>query len=247
MPKCPERSHNELTDRRVVATARGRSGLSAPRGWRSGRDGEQVMTDTTDQQAAQAGFKRDRIRHIIVVMMENRSFDHLLGYLQHEDPSYPNLAHVRAGCPEDPDDPRSRWVSTSADAGRVLGVNPDHSAAAVMLQLYGRSDSKATERPTMKGFVRSYRLKIVGSSPHTKSRVARIAEFVSTAWSRIRRKPSPVVPNAADIMKCFSEADVPVLSRLAKEFAVLVNWHSSVPGETWPNRNFAHAATSDGE
>jgi len=48
-------------------------------------------------------------------------------------------------------------------------------------------------------------------------------------------------------MKCFPEADVPVLSRLAKEFAVLVNWHSSVPGETWPNRNFAHAATSDGE
>ncbi len=48
-------------------------------------------------------------------------------------------------------------------------------------------------------------------------------------------------------MKCFAEKDVPVLSRLAKEFAVLVNWHSSVPGETWPNRNFVHAATSDGE
>src|SRR5215472_15546866 len=40
---------------------------------------------------------------------------------------------------------------------------------------------------------------------------------------------------------------VPVLSRLASEFAVCIRWFCSVPGETWPNRNFAHAATSDGE
>lgn len=197
--------------------------------------------------AAEPGFERDRIRHIIVVMMENRSFDHLLGYLQHDDPSYPNLDRVRAGCPEDPDDPRSRWIPTSPDASRVLGVNPDHSAAAVMLQLYGRPDPRATERPTMTGFVRSYRLKIDGSSPHTKSRLTRIVEYLSALRDRIRRVPAPVLPGAADIMKCFPEADVPVLSKLAKEYAVLVNWHSSVPGETWPNRNFAHAATSDGE
>ncbi|MDB5065745.1 MAG: hypothetical protein JWM18_2179, partial [Chloroflexi bacterium] len=40
---------------------------------------------------------------------------------------------------------------------------------------------------------------------------------------------------------------VPVLSRLALEFAVCTRWFCSVPGETWPNRNFLHAATSDGE
>jgi phospholipase C len=205
------------------------------------------MTDAINGPVARAGFERDRIQHIIVVMMENRSFDHLLGYLQHDDPAYPHLDRVRAGCPEDPDDPRSRWIPTSADASRVLGVNPDHSAAAVMLQLYGRTNPGPTERPTMTGFVRSYRLKIDGSSPHTKSRMTRIVEAVSTLRDRIRRVPAPITPGAADIMRCFPEADVPVLSRLAKEFAVLVNWHSSVPGETWPNRNFAHAATSDGE
>jgi phospholipase C len=205
------------------------------------------MTDTTNEPSSQAGSARARIEHIIVVMMENRSFDHLLGYLQHEDPFYPNLDRIGAGCPENPNDPQSRWIPTSADAGRVLGVNPDHSAPAVAMQLYGQANPSTTETPTMTGFVRSYQLRIDGSTPHTKSLLARVTDRLSAAWARIRRKPAPIVPSAADIMRCFSEGDVPVLSRLAKEFAVLVNWHSSVPGETWPNRNFAHAATSDGE
>jgi len=44
-----------------------------------------------------------------------------------------------------------------------------------------------------------------------------------------------------------SAEHVPVLSTLAREFAVCQRWFCSVPGETWPNRNFLHAATSDGE
>ena len=47
-------------------------------------------------------------------------------------------------------------------------------------------------------------------------------------------------------MKCFDPTAVPVLSRLANEFAVCDAWFSSVPGPTWPNRLFVHAATSNG-
>jgi phospholipase C len=47
-------------------------------------------------------------------------------------------------------------------------------------------------------------------------------------------------------MKCFSAENLPVLSRLASEYAVCDAWFSSVPGPTWPNRFFAHAATSRG-
>ena len=47
-------------------------------------------------------------------------------------------------------------------------------------------------------------------------------------------------------MRCLDPLTVsPILARLALEFAVCDAWFSSVPGETWPNRNFAHAATSD--
>jgi phospholipase C len=54
------------------------------------------------------------------------------------------------------------------------------------------------------------------------------------------------VSRACDIMGCHSAARVPVLSTLAREFAVCAHWHSSVPSETWPNRLFAHGAQSDG-
>ncbi len=49
------------------------------------------------------------------------------------------------------------------------------------------------------------------------------------------------------VMCCQPPENVPVLSTLAREFAVCTRWFCSVPGETWPNRNFMHAATSDGE
>ena len=48
------------------------------------------------------------------------------------------------------------------------------------------------------------------------------------------------------VMKCFSSKRVPVITTLAKEFVVCDHWHSSVPGPTWPNRFFTHAATCAG-
>jgi phospholipase C len=47
-------------------------------------------------------------------------------------------------------------------------------------------------------------------------------------------------------MKCFAPEQLPVLTALAQEFAVCDNWHVSMPGPTWPNRMFVHAASSGG-
>lgn len=49
------------------------------------------------------------------------------------------------------------------------------------------------------------------------------------------------------IMQCFENAQIPVLSTLAKEFAVFDHWFCSVPSQTWCNRAFWHAATSGGK
>ncbi|KAG0168753.1 hypothetical protein DFQ29_010017, partial [Apophysomyces sp. BC1021] len=51
---------------------------------------------------------------------------------------------------------------------------------------------------------------------------------------------------AAEIMRGLNESTLPVLYTLAKEYAVSDRWFSSVPGSTYPNRNFLHAATSGG-
>ena len=47
-------------------------------------------------------------------------------------------------------------------------------------------------------------------------------------------------------MKCYSPDQLPVLSTLAEEFAICDHWHASMPGPTWPNRMFVHAASSGG-
>jgi phospholipase C len=52
--------------------------------------------------------------------------------------------------------------------------------------------------------------------------------------------------NPGEVMKCYSPSELPVLNALAQEFVVCDNWQASMPGPTWPNRFFAHAASSGG-
>ena len=48
------------------------------------------------------------------------------------------------------------------------------------------------------------------------------------------------------IMDCHAPESIPVLAGLAKNYRVCTRWFASVPGQTWPNRFFMHAATSRG-
>ncbi len=157
------------------------------------------------------------IQHVIVLMLENRSFDHMLGFLDHPDPAYPRLANESnpAVGPSDPP------IVVQANARRTLPVDPDHSHDAVMLQLTGSQDPSPPYQLTNKGFVTSY----------------------ETKGLEEKRKPG----FGPQIMRCQPAANIPVMAMLAREFAVCTRWFSSVPGQTWPNRNFAHAGTSDGE
>ena len=50
----------------------------------------------------------------------------------------------------------------------------------------------------------------------------------------------------SDIMGVFAPESLPVMSGLAKGFAVCDHWYSSVPTQTFPNRAFACAGTSQG-
>src|SRR5690606_31094503 len=52
--------------------------------------------------------------------------------------------------------------------------------------------------------------------------------------------------NPCDVMRVYNHQSVPVISTLATEFALLDNWHCSVPGPTFPNRLYVHSGTSYG-
>jgi phospholipase C len=153
-----------------------------------------------------------RIDHLVVLMLENRSFDHMLGFLR--SPEYPidGLSGDEAN-PSSDGGPDVR-VSHNALAAGDLNPDPGHDFEDVNVQLFGNRAPVAGAPATMKGFVRSYAT-IDATSRH-----------------------------GASIMKCFAPSSLPILSTLAREYAVCERWFSSVPGPTIPNRMFAHAGTS---
>jgi phospholipase C len=147
----------------------------------------------------------------VLLMLENRSFDHMLGYLPHPDRDFNGLRNgVYVNMSSGPDGLVPIPVS---DTGTPDLVDPDHSHMGVVEQLEGFGGVEING-----GFVKNY------------------AEF----------RDDPAVGPL--VMQCLNpQSACPILAELALQFAVCHAWNCSVQGETWPNRNFAHAATSDGE
>jgi phospholipase C len=184
------------------------------------------------------------IEHVVVLMMENRSFDHMLGYLPREGHlknveglSDSDIKPAQSGGPtsetffnlKDPTVATSAKFSIRRGApyrmeGFVGGIGPPHDLPYVNLQLTNTNDGPSATRPaTNNGFVR--------------------------AWADYLRDCGVKEITDADlqrVMECFTPQQVPVLSTLAREFVLCDHWFCSVPGPTMPNRLYVHAATSCG-
>jgi phospholipase C len=96
----------------------------------------------------------DKLQHIVVLMMENRSFDHMLGSLKAVSPLIDGLA----GTETNPDASAAANpvpVLAQAEYQAQLQPDPDHAFAAVDLQIFG-GDTSANRQPNMQGFVKSY-------------------------------------------------------------------------------------------
>ena len=155
----------------------------------------------------------DNLKHIVVLMMENRSFDHMLGFAQSPAWGIDGLAGNESNV-----DSAGGVAQVSSDANYAGDLTPDpgHSGFDTLTQLYGDPATPLATEPTMSGFVRSYEGKNL--------------------------RPQ----DAHRIMKCFAAEKLPVLTSLAHQFCVCDRWFSSLPGPTFPNRAFVHAATSLG-
>lgn len=166
---------------------------------------------------------KEKVKHVVVLMLENRSFDHMLGGVKFTKPvEQAKTTHFNLN-----DAGKKIHVSFTATPG--IDVGPDHGHLGVMMQLTGKKAQN--EKPPR--YNRPYKPDVSGY----------ISSFEATASSH--KPPHPKY--GVNIMKCQPEGNVPVLSTLAREFAVCDHWFCSVPGQTWPNRNYAHSGTSDGE
>lgn len=172
------------------------------------------------------------VQHIVQLMLENRSFDHMLGFL------YPGKTGP-AGQPfegllgtESNPDPAGTAVTvfpisaSSAGAYFMPGADPGEGYSNTNAQLFGTGRPPSPPVATNSGFVTNFDAAI-----RFDQRSGRSVQQGTTA---------------SDIMGIFPPSALPILSGLARGFAVCDHWYSSVPTETFPNRAFACAATSQG-
>jgi phospholipase C len=96
-----------------------------------------------------------RIKHIVVLMMENRSFDHMLGLLMKE---IPDLRGVRTGDWTNVDDKGNvHPLTDDAEYQGQLRVDPPHDFGSMLQQIYGRPGPQPPRpTPDMQGFAVTY-------------------------------------------------------------------------------------------
>ena len=189
--------------------------------------------------------------HVVLVIFENRSFDSLLGYLysEEEKPEFegvwgrdlknpvpewaiqippteagPEPGYVyygKAATLDTPNpDPGEEYQHTNTQLFNILDPEnrgqPAHRMPTTNAPEPGRN-------PTMDGFVTDY-----------------ISNYQAL------RHELPEFEQYRQIMQGHTPDQVPVLSSLARGFAVFDHWFSEVPSQTFPNRSFWTAATSSG-
>jgi phospholipase C len=167
------------------------------------------------------------VKNIFVLMLENRSFDHMLGFsaLTGTDAQTGQPTAVRGLGGSEVNTYDGQPYRVSMQVSDPMPVDPGHEFLDVLEQLCGSEAVYVSGAPypplTNAGFVSDYALS------HTKGQGNAAGDF-------------------GQIMAGFGAGQLPVLQALAANFAVCDGWYASMPGPTWPNRLFALAASSDG-
>lgn len=165
------------------------------------------------------------IRHVVVLMLENRSFDCMLGMLYPSDEKFDGLSGTEFNTWHKADGAQQNipvWTDPALDAKSLCIPDPDPGErfTDIRMQIHGLAadGSTSTGGRTMAGFVDNY----------------------------MRQPPATPLPDPRAVMHYFTPDQVPVISGLARAFGVSDRWHASAPCETWPNRFFAHTGTANG-
>lgn len=183
--------------------------------------------------------------HLVVLMFENRSFDHLLGRLYDattvpagqtfegvtgSNPA-PDGSDVAAHVYSGPTD----WIMSQPDP------DPGEFFSHVNTQFFDTVDPASNARSAADDPVAPWNAPADPSSP-TMSGFVR--DYVTAFRHELGREPT--ADEYAVVMGGFSPDMLPVLSTLARSFAVFDHWFCAVPSQTFCNRSFFHASTSHG-
>jgi phospholipase C len=187
--------------------------------------------------------------HVVVLMGENRSFDNLLGHLYTPSdlPAGDTFEGIAFGdysntAPDGRVVPAHVYTGSTDQIMSAPEPDPGETYPHVNTQLFDTVDPGSNETDWSHGLRAPYNAPADGQS-------ATMGGFVRDYIANFRRTSRGREPSSARadvIMGGFSPAMLPVLSTLAREFAVFDHWHCAVPSQTYCNRSFFHASTSHG-
>lgn len=191
-------------------------------------------------------------KHVVVMMFENRSFDSMLGFLYEDNvsPLTNQPFEGLTGNESNPDkygnevpvfkiDPDDRY------AYHMPRKDPGEGFANTNFQLFGAPEKPFPVGHTPNsGFVIDFGHQIENRNLEDAEKDANAGKPVPKEYVQY----APDLPGISekDIMGMYTPEALPVLSGLAKHYAVCDHWYCSAPTETLPNRAFTHFGTSDG-
>jgi phospholipase C len=166
------------------------------------------------------------IDHVVVLMLENRSFDNIFGVLYPAGPGFFGLTGQESNYNPDPPGVGT-WKVWQAPVGGSATVipfpDPGEEFTDMNTQLFGTPNPASCPSPTMSGFAANY-----ARQPSSRS---------------FPGYPS-VPPVPRDIMQTFRRDNVSVSYALAETYAVSDVWHAAAPVQTISNRTFVHTGTA---
>lgn len=227
----------------VVAAGGGGAAVGATIGHRIGYEEGSIDFGAVPPRSA-PGFD-----HVVVLMGENRSFDNMLGWLYTPEtlPAGQRFDGLAFG----------DYANTTSDGERIpahvydgptdelMGrPNPDpgEEFPHVNTQLFDRVEPAGNATVGVGAMTAPFNAPPPGTTPT-------MSGFVRDYENNVRELRGGAKPEPGEvrhIMGGFSPQQLPVLSELAREFAVFDAWFAAVPSQTYCNRSFFHASTSHG-
>lgn len=218
----------------------------------------------------------DTFQHVVVIIMENRSFDHFLGFLYNPDklPQGKSFNGVMGKHFSNPVPGKCINVPVSKvkkPYENIPQIDTPEPYADLNIALFNTIQPPKNKDLTAEDMLAPYNVPFPGAVPNMEGFVNNYITYLTRVFQQGRFNPLifeqfpvlkqiKIVKNAkseckviipysiySQIMQCYVPKQLPVLSGLARGFAVFDNWFCDVPTQTNPNRAFFHSATSLGQ
>jgi phospholipase C len=200
--------------------------------------------DPSDGMRAELDGRGDihRVKHVIVVMMENHSFDNYFGVLPYA-PGSPYHAASSAGCGRN-DHRCVDGLACQVDASGAVqcsNANLDDDGSTVVAF---HNANRCVQPDLDHGWVGTHR-EVNFAAPNDTRRRRPMDGFVRVN-DEIEQPDTGESPTEDETMGYYDQTEIPFYYDLAQHFAISDRFFSSMLGPTFPNRAYFAAATSFG-